>query len=216
MNMRLARALSALAVAGVAFSFAPGAQATTVQFASTLTFTESVNKLTFASSGLNATLTVGVADVISQFISVTVGTGAWSASNEPITANFTFTVPTPSGTATDSGTINGGQVNGNPATGTLSIVWPNQPVEFDFADGTKLDVTLGNLSTSCSGSPPDENCLAGSDPYYMSGTFLLLNGPTTGTGKDATTPIPGALPLFASGGGLLAFLGWRRKRKTAA
>ena len=34
----------------------------------------------------------------------------------------------------------------------------------------------------------------------------------TGQGE---TPIPGALPLFASGGGLLGFLSWRRKRKTA-
>ena len=31
-----------------------------------------------------------------------------------------------------------------------------------------------------------------------------------------TTPIPGALPLFASGLGALGLLGWRRKRKAAA
>ncbi len=30
------------------------------------------------------------------------------------------------------------------------------------------------------------------------------------------TPLPAALPLFASGGALLGFLGWRRKRKMAA
>ena len=30
------------------------------------------------------------------------------------------------------------------------------------------------------------------------------------------SPVPGALPLFVSGGGLLSFLGWRRKRKSAA
>ncbi len=35
--------------------------------------------------------------------------------------------------------------------------------------------------------------------------------------SDATvTPLPAALPLFASGGGLLGFLGWRRKRKASA
>jgi hypothetical protein len=32
----------------------------------------------------------------------------------------------------------------------------------------------------------------------------------------ATTPLPAALPLFASGGGLLGLLSWRRKRKNAA
>ena len=31
----------------------------------------------------------------------------------------------------------------------------------------------------------------------------------------ATTPLPAALPLFASGLGALGVLGWRRKRKTA-
>ena len=35
--------------------------------------------------------------------------------------------------------------------------------------------------------------------------------------SDASvTPLPAALPLFASGGGLLGFLGWRRRRKNAA
>ena len=32
----------------------------------------------------------------------------------------------------------------------------------------------------------------------------------------ATTPLPAALPLFASGLGALGFFGWRRKRKNAA
>ena len=30
------------------------------------------------------------------------------------------------------------------------------------------------------------------------------------------TPLPAALPLFASGAGVLGFLGWRRKRKVLA
>jgi hypothetical protein len=32
----------------------------------------------------------------------------------------------------------------------------------------------------------------------------------------STTPIPAALPLFASGLGALGLLGWRRKRKNVA
>jgi hypothetical protein len=32
----------------------------------------------------------------------------------------------------------------------------------------------------------------------------------------STTPLPAALPMFASGLGALGFLGWRRKRKAAA
>lgn len=34
--------------------------------------------------------------------------------------------------------------------------------------------------------------------------------------SDFTTPLPGALPLFISGLGALGFVGWRRKRKSAA
>ncbi len=32
----------------------------------------------------------------------------------------------------------------------------------------------------------------------------------------ATTPLPAALPLFATGLGLMGLLGWRRKRKASA
>jgi hypothetical protein len=38
----------------------------------------------------------------------------------------------------------------------------------------------------------------------------------SGTQPIATTPLPAALPLFATGLGALGLLGWRRKRKAAA
>ena len=84
------------------------------------------------------------------------------------------------------------------ATGQRPGGGPNQPVEFDFADGTKLDVTLANLSESCGGN----NCLG---TYNMSATFDVLNGPVT------TTPLPATLPLFAGGLGFVGFLAKRRK-----
>jgi hypothetical protein len=37
-----------------------------------------------------------------------------------------------------------------------------------------------------------------------------------GIGNVATTPLPAALPLFATGLGAMGLLGWRRKRKNAA
>ena len=48
--------------------------------------------------------------------------------------------------------------------------------------------------------------------------MLLVTGPTlvTAGGNQSETPLPAALPLFASGAGVLGFLGWRRKRKQAA
>jgi hypothetical protein len=66
----------------------------------------------------------------------------------------------------------------------------------------------------------------------LSGTLLILRSDEPGTTilQDGTlaafdiigditaasaTPLPAALPLFASGLGGLGFLGWRRKKKTA-
>lgn len=52
--------------------------------------------------------------------------------------------------------------------------------------------------------------LFGTTPDYTKTASFL------GTGNESQTPIPGALPLFASGGGLLGFLRWRRSRKQVA
>ena len=50
--------------------------------------------------------------------------------------------------------------------------------------------------------------------------FTFLNAPVTdmtaGVTGASTVPIPGALPLFATGLGALGLLGWRRKKKAAA
>ena len=53
--------------------------------------------------------------------------------------------------------------------------------------------------------------------------FYYPNSPEAGTGYIDSisvtvnqTPLPAALPLFATGLGALGLLGWRRKRKQAA
>ena len=69
--------------------------------------------------------------------------------------------------------------------------------------------------------------LAASTDTWNSATFATLGltpgtyKTTWGTGVDqsftieigATTPLPAALPLFASGLGVMGLFGWRRKRK---
>jgi len=46
---------------------------------------------------------------------------------------------------------------------------------------------------------------------FQPGSQLVLD-----FGPVSQTPLPAALPLFASGLGALGLLGWRRKRKIAA
>lgn len=51
----------------------------------------------------------------------------------------------------------------------------------------------------------------GAGEYSIETSFGITNGPAVGS-----TPIPAALPLFATGLGGLGLLGWRRRRKTFA
>jgi hypothetical protein len=47
-------------------------------------------------------------------------------------------------------------------------------------------------------------------------SFAVCIDCVTNTSSGGTeTPLPGTLPLFVSGGGLLGFMGWRRKRRMA-
>jgi hypothetical protein len=46
--------------------------------------------------------------------------------------------------------------------------------------------------------------------------FPAMNVEIATIATIATTPLPAALPLFATGLGALGLLGWRRKRKAAA
>lgn len=49
-----------------------------------------------------------------------------------------------------------------------------------------------------------------------SGEAWVVESIVTADAAISSTPLPAALSLFASGGALLAFLGWRRKRRALA
>ncbi len=55
----------------------------------------------------------------------------------------------------------------------------------------------------------------GNAKFYGSSTAPIVGIEATGE-VAPTTPLPAALPLFATGLGALGLLGWRRKRKNAA
>ena len=93
------------------------------------------------------------------------------------------------------------------------------------ADGSS---SLGDFDTSGSGGLDHSYFCIGVDCNFfgVTGGFVsnfsglgapdLLIGITLVRTGSAATPLPGALPLFASGLGALGLLGWRRKRKNAA
>jgi hypothetical protein len=162
--------------------------------------------LTTVNSGLvttiagNGTFTAGVADPLTR----------WKASEAGTTITFT----TLSGGNPDRliiGPPNGSNVysaSNNSITGDNPNVLSSPTFTITIPGVTSLT----NLTTDIS------------NVFIMFGTaspthdLVQANCTdcTTGGGGDTATPLPGALPLFASGGGLLGFLGWRRKRKLAA
>ena len=73
------------------------------------------------------------------------------------------------------------------ATGTLTF-------NLDFLNGDTFGVTLYNAED------------------WSIAPYISFSEPL----KQGTTPLPAALPLFASGLGALSLLGWRRKRKAQA
>jgi hypothetical protein len=86
-----------------------------------------------------------------------------------------------------------------------------------WGDNTGLDATYGQMTgvfTAIHTSTP----ISIGSIVFGSQVFMIGLDDVSVTGPDiaGTTPIPGALPLFASGLGALGLLGWRRKRKAAA
>jgi hypothetical protein len=87
----------------------------------------------------------------------------------------------------------------------------------DFTEGVIYRVGL-TLSVYSDSTTP--TATASVDPYFQyPSNYSLFTSSGVGNSpfsSSSTTPLPAALPLFASGLGALGLLGWRRKRKNAA
>ena len=106
----------------------------------------------------------------------------------------------------------------NPISSTaLTTIGPSGNGTFFGYTGGVPFVTGGSGNTGGLGLP---------DRVFIIGTTIIELGNGTGspdsfsdvswvTSTIAPTPLPAALPLFASGLGALGLLGWRRKRKNA-
>jgi hypothetical protein len=108
-------------------------------------------------------------------------------------------------------------------SGTALVVGHNPDPLTGLTDTTGL---LTTASTSGNGSTNTLNALnLASGTYYLrlfgviagnSNINSLLTGLSGSVTAVAATPIPAALPLFASAMGLFGFMGWRRKAAMSA
>ena len=86
-----------------------------------------------------------------------------------------------------------------------------------WGDNTGLDATYGQLTGTFTAT--DTSTLISIGSIVFAATFHpfmigLDDVSVTGDASTSATPIPAALPLFASGAGVFGFLSWRRKRKS--
>jgi hypothetical protein len=154
-----------------------------------------------------ATITSGAPDLVTSIVSdntglVTLSTLITLTSPTPLTlgATFTKTFTTALGTFVENLTVTsrttGAQSLGIAASGTI----------------TETVLISGALLASA--------------PVFYSASYTQNGGPgaqinasfndSTPAVTSAPTPLPAALPLFATGLGALGLLGWRRKRKALA
>jgi hypothetical protein len=198
-------AACAAVVFGIAGLWTATASATT--FVATTTVTDNIANpdISYASSGLNADISIGSPLTITDFIVASFFNSAFTSSPDSITASFVFT--TPPGSIADTGTITGTKFT-RIADSSVSIIW-SDPIDITFSNnGAILQIDLANTSYTCTGS--GNSCT--NETFDIGGTFTLINA-----GESiAATPLPGALPLFATGIAALGLIGWRRKRTNAA
>ena len=122
----------------------------------------------------------------------------------------------------------------DPNGGYVGVISSGGP---DLNGSSQIHVFCDNASPSCTNSYSGDTLATLDSIAYESTTFGLLTVYESGveigvwnnngiisaqadiqsiTINTATTPLPAALPLFASGLGALGLLGWRRKRKAVA
>jgi hypothetical protein len=118
------------------------------------------------------------------------------------------------------GTFTDGSVTESMTATLVANADPTQGGRINFFNST-FDNGLGLIASALIGYDLSTSIgpISGTlNPTLGSGSFATADGSLQFTGLNslsftaAVTPIPAALPLFASGLGALALLGWRRKR----
>ncbi len=115
--------------------------------------------------------------------------------------NFAAGFVSPTSGNFEIGTDATGQITSWHIFGNFTALYPGDNVSCQYSAST----TPGGNLMQLTGASDDGVCRDGAES--PAGTFAA-------EADAATTPLPAALPLFASVASLLGFLGWRRKRKT--
>jgi hypothetical protein len=160
----------------------------------------------------NTGISLGPTDITAWSLAVN-----YSSPAIPVTltaANSTLTLMGGDLTATSSAlSFNFAGTDG----GVLEFASSGGVGEFDALPNGNVIYEAGGSSCDGFGGPQDFCAQEWAAPE--NGTVATTEETGTvviGTAAVSTTPLPAALPLFASGLGALAMFGWRKKRKNAA
>jgi hypothetical protein len=119
-----------------------------------------------------------------------------------------------------AGTVAGTATNQNSFSTASGVPELSQSVLWSLGAGNLLTASWVNTDSSIVAATivyytPDKVFLLVGDLAAFSASFGGTATPVNFT-FVATTPIPAALPLFATGLGLVSFIGWRRKKLASA
>ena len=204
MTMRLSSVLKSLVLPAALFGMTIGAQATIYTFQASLDGP--------SENPVNASTGVGIANVIIDDVANTIAiTAAFSGLVSPSTVAHIHCCVAPPGTAGVAVTPT--TLTGFPA-GVTSGAYSNV-----------FDTTLASTYTAAFVTNFAGGVLANAEAAFINGllagqAYFNIHSSTFPAGEIRgflqTTPVPGALPLFATGLGTLGLYGWRRKRKLRA
>jgi hypothetical protein len=144
--------------------------------------------------------------------------------NNPLSATVTLT--NGGGTFYSGALSSGSSLQLSQAAGLITLFNLVPFAEtFGFSDPSLITATLADIGFSVTIVPSSTAILSalplflpvqngsGSDSLTIQSVSNLTFSEVAGV---STTPLPAALPLFATGLGAMALFGWRRKRKNAA